>query len=124
MKMSKMRMPEMKAVRFEESDVICASNRITLNKFGNRQNGDAYVRYMGVNYGNTQGGGQNIDAFYATFNSDHPYAYIDQNTKIGFETAGGGYIDFYGAQALDNASASSEGIDGPYVWNGQMFEKQ
>ena len=122
MKMSKMKMPEMSVVRFEECDVICASTGIRLNKFGNGLNGDAYVTYNGVDYGNTQGGGRDLSAFYNAFNNDHNTG-INEYTKIGFETGEGGYIDFYGAQALDNAGATSE-IDGPYVWNGSMFGKQ
>lgn len=120
--MNTMKMPKMSAVRFTESDVIVASTRITLNKFGNGVNGDAYVRYMGVNYGSNQQSGD-INDFYSAFNADH-FTGINGDTNIGFETqSGSGYIDFDGALALDNAAASSS-IDGPYIWNGSFFERQ
>lgn len=114
-------MPEMSVVRFEEIDVICASNRITLNRFGNKVNGDGYVRYMGTNYGSNQQAGD-LSVFYARFNSDHNTG-IDGTTSIGFETEGGsGFINFNGALTLDNSSSDSP-VDGTYVWNGSMFDR-
>ena len=52
--MSKMRMPEMSVVRFEESDVICASSpmpegtRLMVANFGNDEDNDGWI-YSGNN---------------------------------------------------------------------------
>ena len=117
--MSKMRMPEMDVVRFQESDVIVASsNSISLNLFGDGVNGNGYVTYLGQNYGNLQTAGD-LSSFYSAFNKDHGTS-IGGTTNIGYK---GGMTNFDGLQSIDNTTSTS-GIDGPYVWNGNEFAKQ
>lgn len=118
--MSKMRMPEMSVVRFNESDVIVASTelqRITLNNFGNGHANDASVTIGSDTYGNQQSSGyrySDASALYYNFNGNTQFKW-DRNDGSGQNT-------FAQLLGFDTGSTSNSGVDGEYYWNGTYFQ--
>ncbi len=124
--MSKMRMPEMDVVRFQESDVIVASaGSFTLVKYGNGKSGDAYVAYNGTNYGTQQpGGGSFPQSLYDAFNANNPGVNFSGSSDFHWESeAGWSTQNFDWIVGQDNTDSTSS-VDGTYRWSGTQFIKQ
>ena len=108
MKMSKMKMPEMSVVRFDESDVICASivTRMELFRYGDGNTSpNGYVKINGVNYGVNQR--NSLDQAYARFDN------FDTSTHFHW---GSSENTFYSILEGDNTTLVDEGRDGVYTY--------
>jgi len=113
--MSKMRMPEMDVVRFQESDVIVASSFLSsvgLYKFDNGQTNDAYIVANGTEYHHT--GQYNFDDAEADFSN------LNGSTKFYWNVSGG---HAYGQATFDQllgydagTSAQGDATDGIYCY--------
>ena len=111
--MSKMRMPEMDVVRFQESDVIVASGmpqKITFTNFNDGAAGNGTVSYGGKTYGwKTSEGQSNIlDS-------------ILYGSGAMVETAKGTSSNFDTLVSYEGSSGwgSEDGVaNGDYVWDG------
>lgn len=120
--MSKMRMPEMSVVRFEESDVICASSRyipqtMRLAGFRDAERTNGMLTFDGTDYiyGSYGNYGKIVDTF--LFNSDY------STYRIGWENVpdcANGSVSFSSLTDNEgNSPAASNGApDGEYQWNG------
>lgn len=111
--MSKMRMPEMDVVRFQESDVIVASSFLSsvgLYQFDNGATNDAYIEADGKTYHHT--GSPNFDDAEVAFSN------LNGSTKFYWSVSGG---HDYGQATFDQllgydagTSAQSGATDGIY----------
>lgn len=118
MLMSKMKMPEMRVVRFNESDVIVAS--FSLHNYGDGKAHNAYVSYNGRHYGNYSGSGRTYDDLFTQFSAENPGTF---NSETGFGWGDQSYVAFSVIMGYDNSDAKS-GVDGSYNWNGTTFDHQ
>lgn len=121
--MSKFAKPALEVTRFNEADVIVASgsNQLTLYKFGNGSNGDAYATYMGKKYPHT-GQGSNDD-IYSVFNKNNTGTFSSGTSFYWNDNEG--YTctaDFNGIIGYDSGGVNNA-VDGTYTWNGTAFEK-
>ena len=117
--MSKMRMPEMDAVRFQESDVIVASiNTLYIKSFNNDVHNDGYIEYDNAKYGN--GGDHILNDLYDVL-GDRARAKIDY-------TVGGGTNAETLTDAIEVETSDMpfniKVDDGYYSWIGGMWKKQ
>ena len=116
MKMSKMKMPEMSVVRFNESDVIVASapagTWIRLVKFGDGEQNTATI---------TRGGNVIFSNIHSQGFDPADYQ-LDDFTRYGggytFQTNGAGPVSLNGLIEMDNTGSTNPGVDGYYEWDG------
>ena len=128
--MSKMTMPAVDVVRFEESDVICASGGIIdISNLGNGETatdkGDGVWKFGTVTYSSSDISG-NPTYFVNQFNSYFGTNFTSTaNIRIGgrTDTDLGTLVAHDMQDTAENPS--SDGIyNGIYRWNGSMFVKQ
>ena len=121
--MTKMNMPEMKAVRFKDSDVIVSSgkgpNYMTLKGFGDTISGNAYYVFDGTDYA-VNG---DINSFLSAFNHAN-------RTNITSSSA----IDIYNAEGHHATNLAElptwdaydvvgpNPYNGDYVWNSTSLQ--
>ncbi|MBO6193246.1 MAG: hypothetical protein J6O00_03595 [Clostridiales bacterium] len=115
--MSKMRMPEMSVVRFNESDVIVASLVVRFDNYANTTPNDGAITVGGKTYtkNNSTIYGQNIFV-------ELGYDYVGSNPNV--EYGGASHL---GQNALytmidnDHSATENQTVDGVYSWDGSRF---
>ena len=113
MKMSKMRMPEMSVVRFNESDVIVASTVEVLN-WTNQVAFDGVIkRGNAVIYNHTESGRQ-TDHFTGLYGTN-PRFYPDEDDSHAFDLS-------YLIQS-DNTAGTLNDTNGTYEWINGAFSR-
>ena len=123
--MSKMRMPEMSVVRFEESDVICASvgALVKVNNFGDgtRWNG-TITRGKEEVFSNVHSEGGSSALVITGFapDSDGGYTFIyNEGSNPWTQSSLSQLVGF------DDSTSENNNVDGVYVYNGNgVFEHQ
>ena len=78
--MTKMNMPEIKVVRFNESDVIVASGSFRLSNVGDSKTGNATLTFQGIPYSIYEN--RDTDSFITAFNKANPTAGISRDTMV------------------------------------------
>ena len=118
MKMRKMKMPKLSVVRFEESDVICASSRTYIPKTVSIENFDdgiasnGVIKMDGQTYTYSPHDGER--SIFNTFLFNPNYS-----SRYWFETEAGRtpFGDLQRAEGNNPYSGTNGPIDGVYHWN-------
>ena len=128
--MSKMRVPKVNVVRFNESDVIVASGGIrtvTVAGIGDGVSRNATITMNGISYGRSAVVPGTGTTFSSAVNS---YVSSDfaSNDEVLFKTASKPTNNWNATFFLDSAEEMSfvqkdpDSYNGVYVWNGSQFE--
>lgn len=120
--MSKMRIPEMSVVRFDESDVICASIIRSIrfenyNDSGKSGEGNGKVIINDITYNRYSGGSYGVNMF-------ERYGIESGAYGPTISLGGSEYSGTHSWSTIidnDQAGTPSGVVDGEYEWNGNMF---
>lgn len=117
--MSKMRMPEMDAVRFQESDVIVASNVLNLKFYSNKVAGDGEITYKGTTY-YTKDGEASFSALFDALGGRETGAKTNLTiTSTGVDHAIEDVFYFESGEEQYHTQVITN--DGDYIWNGSSW---
>ena len=119
--MSKMKMPDMDVVRFQESDVIVASTatKLMLVNYGDATRLNGYVKINGIGYGATQE--HTLEEAYSKFGN------FNEGTSFSWDREGGDGTNTFSAilEGDNRTGGETPGLDGVYYWrDGAFYDRQ